>query len=92
VLADAGSIPAISTNNKGHLFFRWPFLLVGLAWMKTQVPGSKKSYGMIFHEPCILWRTRRGSYKEVADKKSSGTIFNVRFLHGPEGSHMDVGC
>jgi len=30
VLADAGSIPAISTNNKGQPFFGWPFLLVDL--------------------------------------------------------------
>jgi hypothetical protein len=58
VLADAGSIPAISTNNKGHLFFRWPFLLVEMVWMRTQVPGSKNL---------------------------SGTNFNVRFMHGPEG-------
>jgi len=37
VLADAGSIPAISTNTKGQPFFGWPFLLVVLMWMRTDV-------------------------------------------------------
>jgi hypothetical protein len=64
VLADAGSIPAISTNNKGQPFFGWPFLLVDLVRMRTRVPGSKKL---------------------------PGAIFNVRLMHGPEGSYMDVG-
>ena len=55
-------IPAISTNNKGHPFFGWPFLLVDL----------------------VLDLNRYGF------KNSSGTNFNVRLLHGPEGSYMDV--
>ena len=49
MLADAGSIPAISTNTKGQPFFGWPFLLVDLMWMRSRVPGSKKLPGAIFN-------------------------------------------
>jgi len=45
VLADAGSIPAISTNNKGQLFFGWPFLLAETDVELKSLTGSLKSPG-----------------------------------------------
>ena len=47
MLADAGSIPAISTNNKGHLILGGLFYWLGLVRMRTRVPGSLKSSGAI---------------------------------------------
>jgi hypothetical protein len=48
VLADAGSIPAISTNNKGQPFFGWPFLLVEMV-LNLNRYGFKKLLGTIFN-------------------------------------------
>ena len=58
-----GSNPILSANEQAPIkgLFYW---LGG--WVRIRV-GSKKSSGMIFHEPRILRRARRVRYMDVPD-------------------------
>ena len=44
---DAGSIPAISTNNKGQPFFRLAFFIGGFGVEASPLTGSTKLSGAI---------------------------------------------
>ena len=85
MLADAGSIPAISTNNKGHLIFRWPFLLVDLVWMRARVTGSLKSSGTILsvrflHDPAGVRHTTCRIIPAISTNNKGHLIFRWPFL------------
>ena len=53
VLADAGSIPAISTNTKGQPFFRLAFFIGGDGRVRTHISSSKNSSGTNFNACCL---------------------------------------
>jgi len=55
---DGTNIPAIQLVPYGIIYVA--FLLVEPVRMRTQVPGSKKSYGMIFHEPWFFMENPKG--------------------------------